>query len=205
MHRTRGLSIVMGLVLAAVATSCSGSGQGAGGEAQTGTVVFPSSTSTTSTIPAEAQLPKGTVWAGAPDPCALVGAAEVRNVTRFDLDVEPREGQSPSGAPAPVCLFKNHTSNIQGGSVTITVLPPGTNFGLDQANMTDVSEIPGVGVKAYAGAYRGNPMGGKGITTAVVDMGNGGFTVGAFVHADLNAGEVPELARVIARNWPPRP
>ncbi len=176
----------------------------------TGTAVLPPSGSqppggptTSISLPAAASTPTGTLWAAGPNPCALATDKDVRNVTHFDVTGAERSGTTATGAPAKVCLFANRAASVAGGSATITVLPPGSNFDLDRANVNDVREIAGLGVSAFTGYFPKTPTGGKGTNTAIVNMGNGGFSIGAFVYQDLGPDDVANLARIAAANWPP--
>jgi hypothetical protein len=153
------------------------------------------------TIPPEAQLPKGTDWPGAPDPCSLATEKAVRAVTRFNVTSSVQPAKTPTGGPTKVCLFKNQAADIEGGSVTITVLPPGTDVGRDLASLTDVQYPTGIGQKAVAGHVKNNPTGGEGMNVIAVDMGDGGFSIGAFVFADIDDQAMLDLARQAAQNW----
>ncbi len=153
------------------------------------------------TIPPEAQLPSGTDWPGAPDPCSLVNETAVRTVTRFNVTSSVQPAKTPTGGPTKVCLFKHQVADLEGGSVTVTVLPPGTDVGRDLNNLTNVQFPTGIGVKAVAGHVKNNPTGGAGTNVIAVDMGDGGFSIGAFVYADVDEQAMLDLARLAAQNW----
>jgi len=198
------VAVVLGACAKDTQSSSSGSSSGT---TLLGNVVFPSTSSappssetTVATIPPEARLPSGTEWPNAPDPCTLVSDQDVRQVTRFDMDALTRPGQTPTGGPTKVCLFKNRSADVNGGSLTITILPPGTDIEKDNAKMSEV-ESPGIGVRSVAGHLINNPTGGKGPNIVAVDMGNGGFSIGAFVFSDVEKEDILNLARQIAKNW----
>ena len=143
--------------------------------------------------------PPGTVWAAGPDPCSLLTSDELSAVMGFDVNAGVRDSKTVDGTPTVACIAENRRVGLEGGQASITVLPPGTDLLADRSNFVETRDLEGIGASAYAGRIEAGY--GAGENSVVVDMGDGGFTLGVFVFQDLPPVTVEALARTAADRW----
>jgi hypothetical protein len=143
--------------------------------------------------------PPATIWESGPDACSLLTPTEMRDVLDFELTTGPRFATDAEGNAIGICVAEHTEFGVEGGSISVAVIPPRTDLSIDRGQLTEVSDLADVGVSGYLGhADLGT---GTGANVVVVDMGEGGFTLRIATLQDLDDDTAAALAALAADRW----
>lgn len=193
-RRVRG-QVTVGVLAFAMCVGLAGCGNASsGGDAAPSPTTSRAPGSGSGSVP-----PPTTVWAKYPNPCGLLTDQEIAAVTKFAPGTARRDSRGPNNELLPNCMSQDRTGGVQNGYFTITLIPPGSSMLTERSDYTDVQDVPGVGTSALVGHIKLTP--GHSYNGALVDMGDGGFLIGAQVKTELSADQMRGLVQAAASRW----